>query len=81
MQGYNNNMSYGNGNGYQWPISNVNNNNIAVQKEKDGNKLSRNQKRKIKKKMLQQQYEEEKKKIGKWVDLQRKDLVQDIKKI
>ncbi len=53
MQGYNNNMSYGNGNGYQWPISNVNNNNIAVQKEKDGNKLSRNQKRKIKKKMLQ----------------------------
>lgn len=31
--------------------------------------------------MLQEEYEEEKKKIGKWVDLERKDLVEDIKKI
>ena len=44
-------------------------------------KMSRNQKRKEKKRKLQAEYEEEKKKIGDWVKLERKDLIEGLKKI
>ena len=36
---------------------------------------------KEKKKRLQAEYDKEKNEIGKWVNIERKDLVQDLKKI
>ena len=44
-------------------------------------KLSRNQKRKMKKKELEEELQKETKAIGKWVNLQRRDLIQDLQKI
>jgi len=54
----------------------------SVQKQtvKEG-KLSRNQKRKLKKKELEEELEKEKKAIGKWVKLERKDLIDNLEKI
>ena len=48
---------------------------------RDTSKLSRNQKKKIKKKELKEELERETQAIGKWVKLERKDLIESIERL
>ena len=52
--------------------------NVAGQQNKAPGKLTRGQKRRNKKRELEEELERETKAIGKWVKLERKDLIDDL---